>query len=91
MSERDRKDRGDDLKPPQRGDILGEDLSEGPTPATRHPEGGADDIADTTEGPTPDIRAADRRAERAAGEEPHASGQPKADEKTRASKVGTQT
>lgn len=68
---------------PGGGELRGEDLSKGPTPETRHPEGGVDDVRDTTEGPTPETRLADRQAEAA----PHASGEPKADETTRG-KVG---
>ena len=44
-------------------DLAGEDLSKGPTPETRHPRGGRDDVTDTTEGPTPETRAAGRAAE----------------------------
>jgi hypothetical protein len=65
-------------------DLKGEDLTKGPTPQTRHPEGKPDDITDTTEGPTPETREADRRAEAEAGQRPHAAGQPESDEATRA-------
>jgi hypothetical protein len=65
-------------------DLRGEDLSKGPTPQTRHPEGGGDDVTDTTEGPTPETRKADRAAEVDKEGEATASGQPKADAGTRA-------
>jgi hypothetical protein len=71
-------------------DLRGEDLSKGPTPQTRHPEGGGDDVTDTTEGPTPEIRAADRAAEIDKEGEAHASGQPDADPGTRAQHKGDQ-
>ena len=65
-------------------ELRGEDLSKGPTPETRHPGGGVDDVRDTTEGPTPETRAADRSTE---GPDAHAAGQPDADRATRG-KVG---
>jgi hypothetical protein len=71
-------------------DVAGEDLSKGPTPETRHPHGGGDDVTDTTEGPTPETRAADRRAEIDEEGEAHASGQPDADRDTRAQHKGDQ-
>ena len=59
---------------------LGEDLSRGPTPETRHPDGALDRPADTTQGPTPETRMNMRAGE----DDPAASRQPKADERTRA-------
>lgn len=56
-----------------------EDLSRGPTPETRHPTGGRDSAADITQGPTPEARA----AERVAGRDDAAAGQPEADPNTR--------
>ena len=60
--------------------LAGEDLSRGPTPRTRHPEGGLDDVRDTTQGPTPEIRRAERAAE---DTDLEAAGQPEADRATR--------
>jgi uncharacterized protein (TIGR02271 family) len=59
--------------------LAGEDLSRGPTPRTRHPEGGLDDLEDTTQGPTPETR----RAVRSTKADPAAPGQPAADRATR--------
>lgn len=56
-----------------------EDLSRGPTPETRHPDGGLDDARDTTQGPTPETRRAMRMTE----DDPAAAGQPMADPMTR--------
>jgi sporulation protein YlmC with PRC-barrel domain len=68
-------------------DVLrGEDLSRGPTPETRHPEGGLDDVRDTTQGPTPETR----RTMRATEEDSRAAGQPGSDPRTRGDVVGTQ-
>jgi hypothetical protein len=64
----------------------GEDLSRGPTPQTRHIEGGVDDVRDTTQGPTPEIRRAFRLEE----ESEHAAGQPRLDPATRADVGGSQ-
>jgi uncharacterized protein (TIGR02271 family) len=64
----------------------GEDLSRGPTPETRHPDGALDDAADTTQGPTPTTRMAMRSTE----DDPAASGQPSTDERTREG-AGTRT
>ncbi len=61
-----------------------EDLSRGPTPETRHPAGGLDSPADTTQGPTPETRA----AERLAGRDDAAAGQPESDPRTRHGGVG---
>lgn len=66
--------------------LAGEDLSRGPTPETRHPGGGADDVADTTQGPTPGIRQVMRTTD----EDRAASGQPMADSRTRADIGGDQ-
>ena len=77
MSEREPRD-------PSR--LAGEDLSEGPTPETRHPRGGRDDVEDTTQGPTPRTR----RTMRATDDDPAASGQPESDERTRAERAGNQ-
>ncbi len=71
-------------------DLAGEDLTKGPTPETRHPEGGGDDLTDTTEGPTPEIRAADRAEEIDEEGRAHASGQPDADSETRSEHTGDQ-
>lgn len=65
--------------------LAGEDLSKGPTPETRHPDGGLDDVEDTTQGPTPETR----RADRSVGD-PSASGQPTSDPKTRGERGGDQ-
>lgn len=81
MTERDRDQDREPIPP-------GEDLSKGPTPETRHMSGGADDVRDTTEGPTPETRMADREAEMKSGEEPHASGQPDKDPRTRSDIAG---
>jgi uncharacterized protein (TIGR02271 family) len=67
--------------------LAGEDLSRGPTPRTRHPEGGVDDVADTTEGPTPEIRRVMRATEPGL---PHAAGEPAADRSTRGDVAGGQ-
>ncbi len=69
----------------RRDRLTGEDLSRGPTPETRHPRGGRDDVRDTTEGPTPETRIANRAAE---GTDDTAAGQPAADARTR--RGGTQ-
>jgi hypothetical protein len=63
--------------------LAGEDLSRGPTPETRHPEGGLDDVRDTTQGPTPETRQAMRLSE----DDTAAAGQPLSDERTRAGGV----
>lgn len=63
-----------------RDSLAGEDLSRGPTPQTRHPDGGPDDVRDTTQGPTPEIRRAERAAE---DTDVEAAGQPDADRATR--------
>ena len=63
----------------RRDPLAGEDLSRGPTPETRHPEGGRDDVRDTTEGPTPETRIANRVAD---GTDDSAAGQPGADART---------
>lgn len=67
-------------------DLSGEDLSKGPTPRTRHPEGDLDDVEDTTQAPTPETR----RAMRATNDDPAAAGQPATDPKTRADRGGDQ-
>lgn len=64
----------------------GEDLSRGPTPLTRHPEGGRDDVRDTTQGPTPEIRRVMRLEE----QETTAALQPSADRRTREDRGGSQ-
>ena len=64
----------------RRDRLTGEDLSRGPTPETRHPRGGRDDVRDTTEGPTPETRVANRAAD---GTDDTAAGQPGADRRTR--------
>jgi uncharacterized protein (TIGR02271 family) len=64
----------------------GEDLSRGPTPETRHPEGGRDDVRDTTQGPTPEIR----RVMRLEDESSTAAAQPSADRRTREDRGGPQ-
>jgi uncharacterized protein (TIGR02271 family) len=69
------------------GRLAGEDLSRGPTPLTRHPEGGVDDVRDTTQGPTPEIRRTIRAESPAAGA---AAGEPGADSATRGDVGGTQ-
>lgn len=66
--------------------LAGEDLSRGPTPETRHPRGGLDDVRDTTQGPTPETRQAMRLTEA----DTHASGQPEADRRTRGDVGGNQ-
>lgn len=65
----------------------GEDLSRGPTPETRHPDGAPDDVRDTTQGPTPEIRRA-MRTEGAA--RPEAAGQPGLDTRTRSDRAAEQ-
>jgi uncharacterized protein (TIGR02271 family) len=70
----------------RRDALTGEDLSRGPTPQTRYPEGGLDDVRDTTEGPTPETRIANRAAK---GTDAEAAGQPEADRATRGG-AGTQ-
>ena len=77
MSERDRRD-------PSR--LAGEDLSEGPTPETRHPHGDLDDVEDTTQGPTPETRRAVRKSK----DDPAASGEPGSDPRTRRERAGNQ-
>lgn len=78
-------------------DLSGEDLSRGPTPATRHPaahvggvdedgSGGYDDLNDTTQGPTPETR----QVMRATDLDGAASGQPQSDPDTRADVGGNQ-
>jgi len=62
----------------------GEDLSRGPTPETRHPEGGRDALPDTTQGPTPETRHAVRESK----DGPAAAWEPDADPATRADAVG---
>jgi len=64
----------------RRDRLTGEDLSRGPTPETRHPRGGRDDVRDTTEGPTPETRVANRLAD---DTDDTAAGQPGADRRTR--------
>lgn len=64
----------------------GEDLSRGPTPLTRHPEGGRDDVRDTTQGPTPEIR----RLMRLEDESDTAASQPALDRRTREDRGGPQ-
>ncbi|MCB0880854.1 MAG: PRC-barrel domain-containing protein [Thermoleophilia bacterium] len=56
-----------------------EDLSRGPTPETRHPDGARDLETDITQGPTPETRDAIR----ATSGDPGAAGQPQADPHTR--------
>lgn len=63
----------------------GEDLTRGPTPQTRHPDGAPDDVRDTTQGPTPEIRRVMRT-----GEDPAAAGEPGRDRATRADVGGDQ-
>lgn len=58
----------------------GEDLSRGPTPETRHPDGGRDALPDTTQGPTPETR----RVVRESKEDAAAAWEPEADPATRA-------
>ena len=65
--------------------LEGEDLSRGPTPATRHPEGGRDALPDTTQGPTPETRHAVRESK---DEGPAAAWEPAADPETRAPGLG---
>ncbi|HTI34949.1 MAG TPA: hypothetical protein VL422_14835, partial [Miltoncostaea sp.] len=60
--------------------LSGEDLSRGPTPETRHPDGAPDALRDTTQGPTPEIRRAVRADE--AGRT--AAAEPALDRRTRA-------
>lgn len=69
----------------RRDTLAEENLSRGPTPETRHPEGARDDVRDTTEGPTPETRAANRVA---GGREDGAAGQPGADPRTRTDHAG---
>lgn len=57
-----------------------EDLTRGPTPETRHPDGALDREADLTQGPTPVIR----ETMRATSDDPGAAGQPEMDQRTRA-------
>jgi hypothetical protein len=64
----------------------GEDLSKGPTPETRHPDGGVDDVKDTTQGPTPETRQAVREPK----DDASAAGQPDSDPKTRDDRAGHQ-
>lgn len=66
--------------------MAGEDLSRGPTPRTRHPEGGVDDVQDTTQGPTPETR----RAMRSTEADPAAAGEPASDPATRGRIRGNQ-
>ena len=66
--------------------LAGEDLSRGPTPETRHPDGGLDDVRDTTQGPTPETR----QAMRVSDDDAAASGQPDADRRTRGDVGGNQ-
>jgi len=66
--------------------LAGEDLSRGPTPETRHPHGGVDDLRDTTQGPTPEAREAMRASEA----DPAAFGQPEMDPGTRGPVGGNQ-
>lgn len=61
------------------GWIAEEDLTRGPTPETRHPHGGLDEVADLTQGPTPITRD----VMRATDDDPAAAGQPMADPRTR--------
>ena len=63
----------------------GEDLSRGPTPRTRHPDGDADDVRDTTQGPTPQIRRAFRLEDA-----DEAAGEPALDRPTREDRGGSQ-
>jgi uncharacterized protein (TIGR02271 family) len=71
----------------RRDALAGEDLSEGPTPETRHPTSGRyDDVEDTTQGPTPETRV----AMRADKDDPAAAGQPATDARTRAEVGGDQ-
>jgi uncharacterized protein (TIGR02271 family) len=57
-----------------------EDLTRGPTPQTRHPDGALDEVKDTTQGPTPETRGTMRDTDAVPG----ASGQPMTDPTTRA-------
>jgi hypothetical protein len=79
----DRPDQGEAELARQSG---GEDLSRGPTPRTRHPEGGRDDVRDTTQGPTPEIR----RAFRVEDADDRAAGEPGLDRPTREDRGGSQ-
>jgi hypothetical protein len=79
----DRPDQGEAELARQSG---GEDLSRGPTPRTRHPEGGRDDVRDTTQGPTPEIR----RAFRVEDADDRAAGEPALDRPTREDRGGSQ-
>jgi hypothetical protein len=85
----EQKEPGTPGQPPTE-DLSGEDLSRGPTPETRHPDGsetgGDDDIRDTTQGPTPETR----QVMRATDDDPAAAGQPDADLRTRADIGGNQ-
>jgi hypothetical protein len=65
--------------------LAGEDLSRGPTPETRHPEGGLDDARDTTQGPTPEAR----QTMRATDDDSAAFGQPDMDSRTRGTRPDT--
>ena len=69
------------------GALAGEDLSLGPTPQTRHPTGGRDDVRDTTQGPTPETRRAVRLSKAAGGQ---AAGEPASDRASRSPGGGTQ-
>jgi uncharacterized protein (TIGR02271 family) len=66
--------------------LAGEDLSKGPTPQTRHPGGGLDDVEDTTQGPTRETR----QTMRASKDDPAASGEPTSDPRTRGEIGGDQ-
>lgn len=66
--------------------LAGEDLSRGPTPETRHTQGGVDDVRDTTQGPTPESRETMRATEK----DPAAFGEPGMDPDTRADVGGNQ-
>jgi len=66
--------------------LAGEDLSKGPTPETRHPEGARDDVRDTTQGPTPAIRQVMRMTD----DDPGAALEPGADRSTRGDIGGDQ-
>ena len=57
-----------------------EDLTRGPTPQTRHPDGALDEVKDTTQGPTPETRGTLRDTDAVPG----AAGQPMTDPTTRA-------
>ncbi len=68
--------------------LAGEDLSKGPTPQTRHPQGDLDDVEDTTQGPTPETRRATRLSKVAGGE---AAGEPASDRAAREAALRTAT